>query len=476
VGLVSAVAFAAVGHRVRVYDIDRDRIALLSAGKAPFVEPALDDLLAHGLSRRALSFHTDPSEAIPHARVVFVCVDTPNSGDGSVDLSAIVAAARAVGRHAGRETLLVNRSTAPVGTSEYVRSIVEEEAGIAVPVAVNPEFLAEGSAIRDFFVPDRIVCGVSDGPSLDLLLRAYEPIVDRRLPGHLPPEIRKLATHAAGQVPVVTMDPSTAELTKYAANAFLAVKISFINEIANIAEELGADVGRVAEAVGLDRRIGPLFLRAGIGWGGSCFPKDVLALQGMAETRGLSPRMLRAANDVNRHQQRWVVRQLQRHLRTLVGRRVGLLGLAFKPGTDDLRNAPALEIAAELTRLGARVRGFDPVVGEVPEPVQGSLEVVDSVAAVARGAEALVLLTEWPQFVEIDPSELGPLVRVPLVLDGRNFLDPERWRSAGFAYVGVGRGDHPTAAAPGHDVVTDDGHLVPGWVAGAVAGVPARAD
>ena len=272
---------------------------------------------------------------------------------------------------------------------------------------------------------------------------------------------------------MVTMNPSSAELSKYAANAFLAVKISFINEIANIAEDLGADIGRIAEAVGQDRRIGPLFLRAGIGWGGSCFPKDVLALQGMAETRGLSPRMLRAANDVNRHQQRWVVRQLQRHLRTLVGRRIGFLGLAFKPGTDDLRNAPALEIAAELGRLGARVRGFDPVINEVPEPPGTSLEIADSVAEAALGAEALVLLTEWPEFSEIDPAELRRLVRVPLVLDGRNFLHAERWRAAGFSYAGVGRGgvslDEDGMAAP-------NGPVGPVWVGDAVDSVGAVAE
>jgi UDPglucose 6-dehydrogenase len=445
VGLVSGVAFAAVGNRVGILDIDRERIEALARGRVPFVEPGLDALLTDQLRLGTLSLHVDPSEAIPGADLIFICVDTPNSGDGSVDLTAMVSAARTIGRHITPGSLVLNRSTAPIGASQYVRSIVEEEAKGPVSVGVNPEFLAEGTAVRDFFVPDRVVFGVSDTTSLDLLMRAYGPILDRRLPEDLPAAIRERADLADGPVPVVTMDPSTAELSKYAANAFLAVKISFINEIAAIAEELGADVERIAQAVGLDRRIGPLFLRAGIGWGGSCFPKDVLALQGMAETRGLSPMMLRAANEVNHHQQRWVVRQLQRHLRSLVGRRIGLLGLSFKPGTDDLRNAPALEIAAELTRLGARVRAFDPVVTEVPGHLGGSLELMEGVESVARDAEALVLVTEWPQFAEMDPNELLHLVRVPLMLDGRNFLDPERYQSAGFVYVGVGRGEHGAA-------------------------------
>ena len=441
VGLVSGVAFAALGHRVRVLDIDRDRIEALARGEVPFVEPGLGGLLARGLSLGRLSFHVDAAEALPHADVIFICVDTPNAGDGAVDLRSILAAAREVGRRVTPGTLVVDRSTAPVGTSDYIRSIVEEEAGRPVPVAVNPEFLAEGTAIRDFLLPDRVVFGVADRASLDRLTRVYDPILRRVLPDDVPAEIRERAAIATGPVPVVAADPPTAELTKYAANAFLAVKISFINEIASIAEELGADVDRVAEAVGLDRRIGPLFLRAGIGWGGSCFPKDVLALQGMAETRGLSPRMLLAANEVNRHQQRWVVRQLQRHLRSLVGRRVGLLGLAFKPGTDDLRNAPAIDIARELTRLGARVRAYDPVVDAVPAHLDGAFELTGSVESVARDAEAMVLVTEWPEFAEIDPADLRRLVRVPLVLDGRNVLDPERFRAAGFVYVGVGRGN-----------------------------------
>ncbi len=450
VGLVSGVAFAALGHRVRVLDIDRDRIEALRLCRVPFVEPGLDALLARGLERGTLSLHVDAAEALPDAEVIFICVDTPNAGNGAVDLRSIVAAARDVGRHVSSGALVVNRSTAPVGTSDYVRSIVEEEAGTSVRVAVNPEFLAEGTAVRDFMVPDRIVFGVSDRASHELLSAVYAPIVHRALPDDVPREIRERATQTGNPVPVVAADPSTAELTKYAANAFLAVKISFINEIACIAEELGADVDQVATAVGLDRRIGPLFLRAGIGWGGSCFPKDVLALQGMAETRGLHPRMLVAANEVNRHQQLWVVRQLQRHLRSLVGRKVGLLGLSFKPGTDDLRNAPAIDIAAELTRLGARVRAFDPVVGEVPPHLDGAFELAPSVEAAARQADALVLVTEWPEFAEIEPVELRRLVRVPLVLDGRNLLDPDRYRAAGFVYVGVGRANDlmPTPDGP----------------------------
>lgn len=448
VGLVSAVAFAALGHRVHVLDIDRPKVEAMARGDVPFVEPNLDRLLTFGLHAGSLSFHVDPHEAVAGADVVFICVDTPNGGNGAVDLRAIVGAARSVGKHVLPGSVVVNRSTAPVGTSEYILSLVEEEAAGPVSVAVNPEFLAEGSAVRDFFVPDRIVVGATDEAAFDRLIRAYDPILRRHLPEAVPAHVRRRAADAGGPVPLVAMDPASAELTKYAANAFLAVKISFINEIAAIADELGADVDRVAEAVGLDRRIGPGFLRAGIGWGGSCFPKDVLALQGMAETRGLAPRMLRAANEVNGHQQRWVIRQLQAHLRRLVGRRIGLLGLSFKPGTDDLRNAPSLDIAAELTELGARVRAFDPVVHDLPDGFRDCLELSANPTALASDAEALVLVTEWPEFTALDLGEIRGVMRFPLLLDGRNFLDAELCREAGFAYVGVGRGASISPALP----------------------------
>ena len=340
VGLVSAACLAAVGHPTRVLDIDENRIEQLRSGRSPFLEPGLDELLVWGRTQELLSFHNDPSAALSQADLVLLCVDTPNDARGSVDLSAVVSATRTAVRHVKDGAVVVNRSTAPVGTAGYIRSILEEQRGDVVDVAVNPEFLAEGTAVRDFLAPDRIVVGVWHGGTADSLYAAYEPIIRRRLPSMVGDDVHQRVAGCTEFVPFLVSNPSTAELTKYAANAFLAVKISFINEIASIAEELGGDVTVIAHAVGLDRRIGPHFLRAGIGWGGSCFPKDILALQGMAETRGLAARMLRAANEVNAQQRHWVVQMLQRRLKTLVGRRVGLLGLTFKPNTDDLRNAP----------------------------------------------------------------------------------------------------------------------------------------
>jgi len=439
VGLVSAVCLAAVGHQLCVVDIDAARVERLRDGDAPFLEPGLDELLAGGLKHHRLSFSTEASETLSEAEVIFICVDTPNRGDGGVDLTRVEAAARSIARLAPEGCVLVNRSTAPVGTAEYVRSITLEERGSAAPVAVNPEFLAEGTAVRNFLAPDRIVIGGWDRGVIDTVARVYAPIVERRLPVELHGYVSRPAT--TEPVPVVRSDPPTAELVKYGANAFLAVKISFINELASIAEELGGDITGIAEGIGLDSRIGPQFLRAGVGWGGSCFPKDIVALQGMAETRGLAARILRAAHEVNQEQRQWVVRKLQRYLRTLVGRRVALLGLSFKADTDDLRNTPSLEIATELTRLGARVRGYDPSLSTIPDEANGCIDLVDDPIKLAAGAEALVLLTEWPAFADLDLDVIAAVMREPLLLDGRNFFDPDVARAAGFTYVAVGRAE-----------------------------------
>jgi UDPglucose 6-dehydrogenase len=448
VGLVSAACMSSIGHRARVFDIDRDRIVSLRRGEIPFFEPGLAELFQRGLSEGRLSIHHDPTDALHDAELIFVCVGTQPGPYGDVDLSGVVEATIAAARHASAGSVLVNRSTAPVGTAEYIRSIVDEECQSDLAVALNPEFLAEGQAVRDFLVPDRIVVGAWDASAIDRLVAAYEPIVRRLLPKHVPDVVRAAAGTAVAPAPIVRSRPATAELTKYAANAFLAVKISFINEIAGIAEETGADVTEVARAVGLDHRIGSHFLQAGIGWGGSCFPKDIVALEGMARAHGLDGRMLRAANDVNLGQQRWVSHQLQRCLKTLYGRRVGLLGLAFKPQTDDLRNAPALEIATELTRLGARVRAYDPAVRSLPSEHAEHVELATDPVELARNADALVLVTEWPEFARFDLEALRRPMRTPLLLDGRNFLDPEAARRAGFVYLGVGRQTEAPPDAP----------------------------
>jgi UDPglucose 6-dehydrogenase len=432
VGLVSAACLSVIGHTVRVLDVNEDLIASLNEGQCPFYEPGLDELLAQARTKNRLVFGTDAASMLSDADVVFLCVGTPNKPDGQVDLGAVMASVEATSEYAPDGTLVVNRSTCPVGTADYIRAMLEERRGDEVRVAVNPEFLAEGRAVDDFMSPDRVVIGTWTESDRDLLLKVYEPIVNRRVPG-------AARTDSTDEIPVIVAEPHTAELIKYASNAFLATKISFINEIASIAEELGGDVTVIQRALGLDRRIGPHFLRAGIGWGGSCFPKDIVALQGMAEVRGVDARIVRAANEVNNRQHRWVVRKLQRHLKTLVGRRVALLGLAFKPHTDDLRDARSIELATELASQNVRVRAYDPAVRELPAHLRDRIELCTDVYSAADRAEAIVLVTEWPEFAEIDLAKLKKVMREPLLLDGRNFFEPISVREAGFIYEGVGR-------------------------------------
>ena len=439
VGLVCAACLAGIGHRVRVQDIDADRVERLARGETPFLEPGLDELLAEGRETGRLTFHTDPEQALAPAKLIFICVPTWANGH-TADLSAVVAAASSVARHANDDAVLINRSTSPVGTLEYIRTLIEEERGSPLSVVSNPEFLAEGTAVADFLAPYRVVIGAWEEWAVDRLVEAYRPILDGRLPASMEQWIRPRGSTHKIPVPLLVTAPETAELAKYAANAFLAVKISFINEIATIADGFGADVDEVATALGLDPRIGPHFLAAGLGWGGSCFPKDILVLKGMAETSGVSARILSAANEVNTDQRRWVVHKLRSNLKTLLGRRVGLLGLSFKPNTDDIRNAPALEIAEDLLKLNVQVRAFDPAVTRLPPPLDGAIELASDPLAAATGADALVVATEWPQFADLPLAELRRVMRVPLLLDGRNCVDPDLARAAGFMYVGVGRG------------------------------------
>jgi UDPglucose 6-dehydrogenase len=439
VGLVTGACFGVVGHGVRIADIDAGKIERLEAGESPFYEPGMDDLLAGVRRAGRISFHVGAADAVRGAQLIFLCVDTPNAEDGRVDLSSLTAAARDAARAAEDGAVMVNRSTAPVGTAAYLRSLAEEEAGRPLTVLVNPEFLAEGTAVRDFLAPDRVVVGSEDPADAAPLLEAYEPILSRALPFAARSQVGDRAVGAPPRVPLILTNPPTAELIKYAANAYLAMKISFINEMAGMAEELGADVTELAKAIGLDRRIGPSFLRAGIGWGGSCFPKDIVALKGMAETRGLAGRLLRAAHEVNAEQHRWVIRKLQQHLKTLVGRRVAFLGLTFKPDTDDIRNAPAVDIAFELGRQNVRIRAFDPAIRTLPGELAAVLELATDPIDAARDAEAVVLLTEWAEFADVDLFALRQVMRGSLLVDGRNLFDPAAAVAAGFTYVGVGR-------------------------------------
>jgi UDPglucose 6-dehydrogenase len=413
----------------------------------PFVEPGLEEIALAALADGRLRAEGDPVAALRGARLVFICVPTLTAADGNADLSAVVAATETLAHVADEGSVIVNRSTAPVGTLGFVRSLLLEHGRPDLLVAVNPEFLAEGSAVADFLVPDRVVIGGWEDPATSLVAEAYRPILDGVLPETTPAFVRERAARATTPPALLVANPPTVELTKYAANAFLAVKVSFINEIASIAEELGADVGEIATAVGLDHRIGPHFLRAGLGWGGSCFPKDIRVLQGMAESSGVTPRILAAANEVNLEQRRWVIRKLRAQLRTLIGRRVALLGIAFKPNTDDLRSAPALEIASELAAMHVAVRAYDPVVREIPGDLGSRVELAPSAIEAARGADAVILVTEWEEFASLPLEEIRAVMRTPLLLDGRNLFRPEAARAAGFTYIGVGRGAPDDVAA-----------------------------
>ncbi|MBV9454973.1 MAG: UDP-glucose/GDP-mannose dehydrogenase family protein [Rubrobacter sp.] len=445
VGLTTGACLAHLGYQVTCVDRDEVRIAFLKEGRTPIYEPGLEELVRGGARRGCLRFSTELSKTVHGADVLFIAVDTPQGNDGSADLSSVGAVAREIGDALSgierlRPLVVVNKSTVPVGSGDYVSMLIEEGAAeggngtIAYRVVSNPEFLREGSAIYDSLFPDRIVLGADTRDALDTMRALYEPIIEQTFPTQLDPRPKDV-------VPFVTTDLASAEMIKYAANAFLATKISFINEVATICELVGADVTSVAHGMGLDERIGRRFLSAGIGWGGSCFPKDVAALRSIAREYDHEPVLLDASVTVNEHQRRRVIAKLQRDLHTLKGKRIALLGLTFKPNTDDLREAPSLEIAHLLDQRGARVFGYDPVAGKKAAELLPSLRVVFDPYEALKGAHAVVVVTEWDEFRELDLNRVASLMEKPPVLvDGRNALDPRDVKAAGIRYRGFGRG------------------------------------
>jgi len=411
VGAVTAACFAELGHEVWARDIVPEKIESLSRGELPIHEPGLSELITGNAER--LHFTTDMQEVVDHAQLLFVCVDTPPTYSGDADLSRVEAVIAELGD--SDEHALVMKSTVPVGTG---RSIQRRREGIGY--VSNPEFLKEGSAVADFMNPDRVVVGANGGS---------EQYADR---------VEALYTPLGAEV--VRTDVASAEMIKLASNAFLATKISFINEIANVSEELGADVREVSRGMGLDDRIGPKFLQAGVGFGGSCFPKDVQALKQLAGNSGYHFQLLTAVVEVNELQKRRTIGKLQKHLGSLAGKEVALLGVAFKPDTDDVREATSLVLAGRLAGEGAHVRAFDPVAGAKAEDMLAGARIVESALDAIDGADAVVLVTEWPEFRELDwTGEVKRRMRVPLVVDGRNFLDREQLVEAGFTYEGIGR-------------------------------------
>jgi UDPglucose 6-dehydrogenase len=466
VGLVTGACLAHLGHQVRCIDKDEERVKGLTLARMPFYEPGLEELVSRGVRSGRLSFAGSEHlrQLARETEVVFIAVDTPQGQDGSADLSRVAAVARSIGQALAqapprslwkeRPLIVVNKSTVPVGSGDYVSMLVregieeeaskegryyngeEDDAPQAFVVASNPEFLREGSAVYDSLFADRIVVGSDSREALDTLRVLYEPIIEQSFPTEFDPR-PKVA------VPFVTTDLVSAEMIKYASNAFLATKISFINEISNLCELVGADVGEVAYGIGLDGRIGPRFLSAGIGWGGSCFPKDLSALRAVAREYEHETPLLEAAVSVNDKQRKRVVGKLQRELHTLKGKRVTLLGLSFKPNTDDLRGAPSLEIAELLDALGAQVVGYDPMAGKktASKSPAGSIKVVYDPYEAISGAHAAVVVTEWEEFRELDLERVASLMKKPpLIVDGRNALDSERVRAVGIRYRGFGRG------------------------------------
>ncbi len=423
VGLAYAAALAELGHDVVGLDIDAAKVRALAQGHSPIFEPGLETLLQRGLTSGRLRFTIDYGEAVPEADFVFICVGTPSDATGRAEMGHITAAARSIARHGRGHTIVVNKSTMPVGSVHVVAEILAEhaEAGASFAVVSNPEFLREGCAVQDIFQPDRIVLGADDPAAADRVAALYAPL----------------------GAPVLITDPRSAEMVKYASNAFLAAKISFINEVAMICERLGADVSVVARGMGMDERIGPRFLQAGAGFGGSCFPKDVQALAAMARDAGLATDMLGAVAAINVAARSRLAGKLTAHLGGLEGKTIAVLGLAFKPNTDDVREAPALEVARHLLGAGAMVRATDPAAMPHVAPLFPDVHLVEDAYAAATGADAVVLMTEWDAYRSLDLDRLANAMRGRLVVDGRNVLDPAAVVAAGLVYEGIGRGVAP---------------------------------
>jgi UDPglucose 6-dehydrogenase len=417
VGLVTGTCFADLGNKVVCLDTVEEKIRNLRQGILPIYEPGLEELVRRNAAAGRLFFTTDYDEAIDDSDFVFIAVGTPSGVEGEADLSYVEAAAISIAKTMHRPLVVINKSTVPIGSGDWVASIIKEQRANPVDFAVvsNPEFLREGQAVHDFLNPDRVVLGSMRREAAERVAELYAPL----------------------KCPVLVTDLRTAEMIKYASNAFLATRISVINEIASICEKFGADVKEVARGMGLDKRIGPAFLDAGIGWGGSCFPKDVKALTYMASINGCHPQLLRAVIEINRDQRRIVIQKLRETLGTLDSRVIGVLGLSFKPNTDDMRDAPAVEIIHLLQAERARVRAYDPVAK--PTELLSSVEFCATPNEVAVGCDGLVIATEWNEFKHLDFARVRASMRCPVLVDGRNIYDPREMVALGFIYHGIGR-------------------------------------
>ena len=421
VGLVTGTCFADLGNQVTCLDIAEDRIEKLKRGEMPIYEPGLEELVARNVAAGRLTFTTDYSGAVPGADFIFIAVNTPPSTDGEADLQYVRMAAESISQVMNEYAIIVNKSTVPVGTGDAVAEILQahgKKVGVDFDIVSNPEFLAEGTAVYDFMQPDRVVLGGTNREAAEKVAQLYLPL----------------------RCTIMITDLRTAEMIKYASNAFLATRVSFINEIATICEKVGADVKDVATGMGMDKRIGRAFLNAGIGYGGSCFPKDVKALTWMAEVNGYRPQLLRAVIEINREMRRQVLGKLRELIGSVRGKTIALWGLAFKPNTDDVREAASLDIIHLLQSEGARIRAYDPVAIDNARRVVKDVTFCSDAYSTADGADALVLVTEWNEFKQLDLARVAASMKRRVLVDGRNIYDPDRMRELGFEYRGVGRG------------------------------------
>jgi UDPglucose 6-dehydrogenase len=427
VGLVTGTCFADLGNNVTCLDVDENRISKLHKGIMPIYEPGLQEIVEQNVKAGRLIFTTDYEKAVKDAEIAFIAVGTPSGVDGEADLQYVRQAAESIADLVGDKIIVVNKSTVPVGTGDWVAEVIQKRRNgkpLDLNVVSNPEFLREGSAINDFMQSDRVVLGSENRAAAEKVAELYAPL----------------------RCPVLITDLRTAEMIKYASNAFLATRISFINEIANVCEELGADVKVVAQGMGLDKRIGSAFLDAGLGWGGSCFPKDVKALAHMAVLHGTHPQLLQAVMEINRNQRRRLVYKLRKALGSLNDTTIGILGISFKPNTDDIREAPALEVIHLLENEGAHIKAYDPQAMENAAQVLPKVKLCENPYQVAEGADALILITDWNEFKQIDFSRIKSLMNNAVIMDGRNLWDEKTLKNMGFQYFGVGRGTRPASS------------------------------
>ncbi len=443
VGLVTGVCLAEIGHNVICVDNDQSKVEKLQKGICPIFEPGLGDFLAKNVGMGRIHFTANIQRAVETSKVIFISVGTPAGANGHPDLSSVEAVACDIGKFINGEKIIVNKSTVPIGSGDWVSMMVSEsmeknkvKKTIRFWLASNPEFLREGSAVNDTFFPDRIILGSSSEGAINKLREVYKPIIEQSFdwPSNLPRLIPK-----GRNVPLLVTDLTSAELIKYAANCFLAGKISFINEIAHICEKVGADIFKVAEGIGLDSRIGPKFLSAGIGWGGSCFRKDISALSSIANEYGITPQILDAIISVNKEQRQKVIKKVQDELKIVKGRTIAVLGIAYKPNTDDTRDAPAIAIMNNLVDMGAKIKAHDPVVKDRPGTLSEKVKMCADLYETLEGADLMILATEWDEYLNLDFSRIKKMMAHPIIIDGRNVLKREKLKRMGFKYFGIGR-------------------------------------